>query len=181
MIVTDEDMHSGCEDGGAIYFVGLSADMTAATPLSEWHIPTDSPAAVCSVHNFTSDGDLVYIGSYNAGLQIIDVSEPAEPERVGYYLAEGTTAWGAYHHDGLIYVGDMTRGLDVMRFDPDVDEGDDPPPTDDDPGPDPEADEEVLALPATGSRLPAGLAALTIAVLALLALRGRSRAVTGER
>lgn len=171
MIVTDEDMHSGCDDGGAIYFVRLSADMTEATPLSEWHIPTDTPAEVCSVHNFTSEGDLVYIGSYNAGLQILDVSDPTEPERVGYYLAEGTTAWGAYHHDGLIYVGDMTRGLDIMRFDPDTDEEDDPSPTDD--GPDPAPEDEAEPLPATGGGVPAVAAVLVALAAASLALRGR--------
>jgi hypothetical protein len=116
MIVTDEDMHSGCDAGGAIYFVQLSPDLTEAIPLSEWHIPTETPAAVCSVHNFTSDGHLAYVGSYNAGLQVLDLSDPEVPRRVGYYIAEGATTWGAYYHDGFVYLGDMSRGLDVVRY-----------------------------------------------------------------
>jgi hypothetical protein len=115
MMITDEDMHSGCEEGGAIYFVALSADLTEAEPLSEWHIPSDTPAAVCSVHNISSDGDLVYVGSYDAGLQVLDLSDPTEPERAGYFIAEGATTWGAYHYDGYVYLGDMTRGLDIVR------------------------------------------------------------------
>jgi hypothetical protein len=115
MMITDEDMHSGCDDGGAIYFVRVSADLTEAAPLSEWHIPTDTPAAVCSVHNISSDGDLVYVGAYNAGLQVLDLSDPTEPQRAGSFIAEGATTWGAYHHDGYVYLGDMTRGLDIVR------------------------------------------------------------------
>jgi hypothetical protein len=168
MMITDEDMHSGCDDGGAIYFVQLSADYTEATPLSEWHIPNDFLAPVCSVHNFTTDGNLVYIGSYNAGLQILDASDPANPERVGYFIAEGTTAWGAYYNDGLIYVGDMTRGLDVFRFAPE----DDPDATDDDNGDDDDAiaapSDDGGDLPVTGGQgwlVFAGLLALATAAL----------------
>jgi hypothetical protein len=36
---------------------------------------------------------------------------------VGEYIAAGTTAWGALAHPGVVYVGDMTRGLDVYRYD----------------------------------------------------------------
>jgi hypothetical protein len=29
--------------------------------------------------------------------------------------AEGATSWGAQFHEGYVYVGDMSRGLDVLR------------------------------------------------------------------
>lgn len=180
MMVTDEDMHSGCAEGGAIYFVRLSADLTEAEPLSEWHIPSDTPAPVCSVHNFTSEGDLVYIGSYNAGLQVLDVSDPVNPERAGYFIAEAATTWGAYFYDGYVYLGDMVRGLDIVRLaqederDPTEDPTDDP--TDD---PTEETTEGEVAdiaepddpsLPATGSP-----ALLTLLGLIALGTAGRFR------
>jgi hypothetical protein len=118
MLVTDEDMHNGCGSAGGVTAIRLSDDLTQTTELSEWFIPLGTPAPVCSVHVFSSTGNLAFFGSYNAGLQVVDYSDPANPRRVGQYLAEGTTAWGAQEHEGYIYVGDMSRGLDVLRWSP---------------------------------------------------------------
>jgi hypothetical protein len=119
MLVTDEDLHSGCGGAGGVTAVRLSDDLTQTTELSEWFIPLGTPAPVCSVHVFSSKGNLAFFGSYNAGLQVVDYSDPANPRRAGQYLAEGTTAWGAQEHQGYIYMGDMSRGLDVLRWSPD--------------------------------------------------------------
>jgi hypothetical protein len=116
MLITDEDMHNGCGNAGGITAVRLSPDLTSATELSEWFIPFGTPAAVCSVHVFSSEGSLVFLGSYNAGLQVVDYADPANPRQVGHFIAEGTTAWGALYHRGYVYVGDMTRGIDVFRY-----------------------------------------------------------------
>jgi hypothetical protein len=118
MLVTDEDLHSGCGGAGGVTAVRLSADLTQTTELSEWFIPLGTPAPVCSVHVFSSTGSLIFFGSYNAGLQVVDYADPANPRRAGQYIAEGTTAWGAQEHQGYVYVGDMSRGLDVLRWSP---------------------------------------------------------------
>jgi hypothetical protein len=115
MLVTDEDLHNGCNAGG-VTAVRLSPDLRSATELSEWFIGTGMPAPVCSVHVFTSHGNLVFFGSYNAGLQVVDYSNPSTPRRVGHYVAEGATSWVAHYHRGYVYMGDMTRGLDVLRW-----------------------------------------------------------------
>lgn len=118
MIVTDEDLHNGCGSAGGIVALRVSEDLTQVTEeLSEWFIPATTPAPVCSVHVFSSEGSLVFLGSYNAGLQVVDYSDPTAPEQAAYYIAPGTTAWGALYHDGYIYVGDMARGLDVFELD----------------------------------------------------------------
>jgi hypothetical protein len=116
MLVTDEDLHNGCGSAGGITAVRLSPDLTQATELSEWFIPFGTPAPVCSVHVFSSDGPLVFLGSYNAGLQVVDYSDAANPRQVGHFIAEGATSWGALYHAGYVYVGDMSRGLDVFRY-----------------------------------------------------------------
>jgi hypothetical protein len=126
MLVTDEDLHHPCgEDdgadgidiaGGGTVAVGLSADLTTATELSEWFIPLGTPAPVCSVHVMSSNGSLMAFGSYNAGLQIVDYSDPANPARVAQAIEPGTTAWGALWNGDLVYVGDMVRGLDTFRY-----------------------------------------------------------------
>jgi hypothetical protein len=115
MLVTDEDMHNGCGGAGGVTAVRLSPNLRSATEASEWFIPLGTPAPVCSVHVFSSKGTKAYFGSYNAGLQIVDYAQPRSPRRVGHYMAEGTTAWGAHYHRGYVYVGDMSRGLDVLR------------------------------------------------------------------
>jgi hypothetical protein len=118
MLVTDEDMHNGCGSAGGVTAVRLTPDLRSTTELSEWFIPLGTPAPVCSVHVFSSHGSLAFFGSYNAGLQVVDYSDPANPRRAGQYIAEGTTAWGAQYHRGYVYMGDMSRGLDVLRWSP---------------------------------------------------------------
>jgi hypothetical protein len=126
MLITDEDLHHPCggDDGadpldtagGGTVAVRLSPDLTEATELSEWFIPAGTPAPVCSVHVFSSSGSRVAFGSYNAGLQVVDYADPADPVRIGQAIVPGTTAWGAQWNGDLIYVGDMSRGLDTFRF-----------------------------------------------------------------
>ena len=86
--------------------------------LSEWFIPAGTPAPVCSVHVFSSKGALGFFGSYNAGLQVVDFSNPAAPVQAAYSIQPGTSAWGAtVHAEEIVYVGDMARGLDVFTLD----------------------------------------------------------------
>jgi len=118
ILVTDEDLHNGCGDAGGITAIRVSPTLTGEPEeLSEWFIPADTPAPVCSVHVFSSNGSLVFLGSYNAGLQVVDYSDPTNPVQAAYYIAPATTAWGALYHEGYIYVGDMSRGLDVYELD----------------------------------------------------------------
>lgn len=118
VLVTDEDLHNGCGRAGGVTAVRVSADLTRAHELSEWFIPAGTPAPVCSVHVFSSKGSLVFFGSYNAGIQVVDYSDPVKPVQAGYSIMPGTTAWGAtVHRDDIIYVGDTSRGLDVFTLD----------------------------------------------------------------
>ncbi len=118
LLVTDEDLHNGCGDAGGVTAIRVGPSLTGEPQeLSEWFVPGDTPAPVCSVHVFSSDGSLVFFGSYNAGLQVVDYSDPANPVQAAYYIAPATTAWGALYHEGYIYVGDMSRGLDVYELD----------------------------------------------------------------
>lgn len=115
-LVTDEDMHNGCGNAGGAVALRFSRDLTSATELSEWFIPAGTPAPVCSVHVFSSNNGLVFFGSYNAGLQVVDYRDPTKPRQIASAIEPGTTAWGALYHDGYVYVGDMSRGLDVFKW-----------------------------------------------------------------
>ena len=50
------------------------------------------------------------------GLGSAHAGDPAPVCSVHVPSSEGTTAWGALYHRGMIYVGDMTRGLDVFEY-----------------------------------------------------------------
>jgi len=117
MVVSDEDLHNACQGAGGVVAVQLSPDLKSGTEMSEWFIP-NSGAAVCSAHVFSSRGNLLFMGSYNAGTQVIDYSDPANPTRAGFYIGDGSTAWGSYYNpdNGYVYVGDANRGLDVLEF-----------------------------------------------------------------
>ena len=116
-LVTDEDLHNGCGGAGGAVALQFAPDLQSATELSEWFVPLGTPAPVCSVHVFSSKNSYVFFGSYNAGLQVVDYSDPSNPQQVAEGIQPGTTAWGALYHDGNVYVGDMSRGLDVYAFD----------------------------------------------------------------
>ncbi|MGH3737791.1 MAG: LVIVD repeat-containing protein [Micromonosporaceae bacterium] len=133
MLVTDEDMHHPCgagdgaaidTAGGGVTAVRLSDTLTSATEESEWFIPAGTPAPVCSVHVMSSKSHYLLLGSYNAGLQVVDDRDPTTPKQAGYGIQPGATSWGAQvHKQGVVYVGDMTRGLDVFVFEPLVPRG----------------------------------------------------------
>jgi hypothetical protein len=116
MFTSDEDLHNGCDAGG-VYSWRLSDDLTEATYLDSWFNGTGTPAPLCSAHVFSSNDSYVFMGSYNAGLQVIDFTNPADLKRAGQYIAEGANSWGALYHKGVVYVGDFGgRGLDVFEF-----------------------------------------------------------------
>lgn len=116
MIVTDEDLHNGCDAGG-VTILRVSPDLTEATELAEWFIGAGTPAPVCSSHVFSTRGHHMFMGSYNAGLQVIDLSDPANPTKAGEHILAGANSWGALAHGDYVYVGDFgARGLDVFRY-----------------------------------------------------------------
>ena len=122
LVTTDEDLHSGCEAGGATIH-RVSEDLTQITELSQWFMGNGTPAGVCSTHVMSSKDNYAFIGSYQGGLQVVDLTDPAKPVRAGQYIAAGANSWGALVHPDvpgyLTYVGDFgARGLDVFEFMP---------------------------------------------------------------
>jgi len=78
-----------------------------------------------SDHNLFIKGDRMYQANYQAGLRVVDISEPTEPVEVGYF---DTTpyggnppgfngAWTAYpfFDSGTVIVSSMNEGLFVLR------------------------------------------------------------------
>ena len=116
--IADEEMNGNCGEG-RLYTVSVSDDLVHSAKLGEFTIGAgqqDAPACLGS-HVFSSHDQHVFMGAYVAGLQVIDLRNPATPKRAGRYIAEGMNSWGALYHAGVVYTGDLgARGLDVFEF-----------------------------------------------------------------
>jgi hypothetical protein len=100
----------------------------AANPrIVAWYEPKDG-----GTHNVWVAGDTLYLGDYQGGLRVVDISGElrgdlgAQGREVAHVFTgtkEGQTpnvsmAWGAIYRDGYIYVPDMNAGLVVARVEP---------------------------------------------------------------
>lgn len=69
-------------------------------------------------------GNILVEGWYGQGTRFIDISDPEHPKQVGYFrIPAGDanvtpgSASAPYWHNGLVYVADYNRGVDVLHFD----------------------------------------------------------------
>ena len=83
-------------------------------------------------HNVWVAGDTLYLGDYQGGLRVLDISGElrGDLQRQGREIAHVVTgdadgvrpnaanAWGAIYRDGLIYVPDINSGLWIVRVEP---------------------------------------------------------------
>jgi hypothetical protein len=77
----------------------------------------DCSVAYQSAHYFTDRGDGVLAQAfYQAGVRFLDVSNPRNIRQIGWWRPLDTAAWAPYWHDGVVYVADFSRGIDVLRF-----------------------------------------------------------------
>jgi hypothetical protein len=84
------------------------------------------------VHNVWAAGDTLYIGAYNAGFHVLDVSgelrgdlkaqgrtiAELRPAAADGVVPNGVMTWGVVVKDGLAYVNDMISGLWIVRLRP---------------------------------------------------------------
>lgn len=76
-------------------------------------------------HNLYIRGDRMYQANYQAGLRVVDISDPENPVEIGFFDTtpyEGnppgfTGAWTAYpfFESGLVIVSSMNEGLFILR------------------------------------------------------------------
>src|SRR5437899_2057111 len=110
---------------GRLHVIDIS-DLAAPHEVA-WYEPSDG-----GVHNVWVAGDTLYLGDYQGGLRVLDISgelrgdlqaQGREYAHVHTGDAAGVTpntanAWGAIYHDGLIYVPDINSGLWVVKVEP---------------------------------------------------------------
>jgi hypothetical protein len=109
---------------GRLHVVDVS-DVTAPK-LVAWYEPKDGGA-----HNVWVAADTLYLGDYQGGLRVVDVSGElrGDLQQQGREIAHVATGdgqgkvpnapltWGAIYRNGLVYVPDMNSGLWVVKVD----------------------------------------------------------------
>jgi hypothetical protein len=127
---TEEALSDACEASGRFVtydlegtFGGEGFKDTATTrhrmkALDTWTPENAEGASGCaSAHYFTSRGDGIFANAfYEQGVRFLDVSDPRDIRQVGWYRPADSNTWAAYWRDGLTYVADFTRGVDILKF-----------------------------------------------------------------
>jgi len=110
--------------GGHITIVDVSNPSNMVRAGS--YIHPDAPGAI--VHNVYIRGTYAYVSWYEAGIEVMDITNPVAPVRAGFYDTfpggndpDFDGAWGIYPFaatPGLLLVADISTGLYVLEFDP---------------------------------------------------------------
>jgi len=130
---TDEQRATRCPDVGEPHgplYVFDVTDPTELKLLSTYHVPEDGcpyngDDVRFGAHQFREklDDTLTYVTWFGAGLRIIDIANPDQPQEVGYFIPEPGQGYNApqtndveMDHRGLVYITDKARGFDVIEF-----------------------------------------------------------------
>jgi hypothetical protein len=110
---------------GRLHVIDVS-DLTKPREVA-WYEPKDG-----GTHNVWVAGDTLYLGDYQGGLRVVDISgelrgdllaQDREIAHVHTGDAQGMVpnaamAWGAFYHNGLVWVNDVFSGLWAIRIEP---------------------------------------------------------------
>lgn len=108
---------------GVVHVVDVS-DITRPRKVAEYEVPE------AGAHNVWVEDDILYMGYYNGGARVLDVSGELRGDlyKQGREMARFWTgaedgfrpntpfAWGAQTHNGLIFFNDMNSGLWIMKL-----------------------------------------------------------------
>jgi hypothetical protein len=122
-------------DGGGVVGLGRAYGRLHVVDVSDIEKPKEvayyEPREGGS-HNVWVAGDTLYLGNYQGGLRVLDISGELRGDllRQGREIAHVVTgdangvvanapnAWGAIYRNGLIYVPDINSGLWIVRVEP---------------------------------------------------------------
>ena len=92
-----------------------------------WYEPVDGGA-----HNVWIAGDTLYLGDYQGGLRVVDISGELRGDLLAQgremakvhtgdergFIPNAAMTWGAFYHNGLVWANDMFSGLWAVRLEP---------------------------------------------------------------
>jgi hypothetical protein len=102
-------------------------DASDGSKLGQFVLPRPQTATEnCTIHNYnvvpTNKRYVLVGGNYQAGLSVVDFTDPANAKEVAYADPAPLTPtqlggdWSTYWYNGRIYESDITRGLIVWRL-----------------------------------------------------------------
>jgi hypothetical protein len=109
---------------GNLYFYNISDEQN---PVFQSMISPDAPAAesperasnACTAHFGriipSEDRNLLAIGFYDRGVNVVDFTDPANPAIVDQFN-EDTNTWDVWYYNGYLFTGDTQRGMDVLTI-----------------------------------------------------------------
>lgn len=108
-------------------------DAATGAKLGQWVLPRAQGADEnCTIHNYNivplrSGRDVAVQGHYQAGTWVVDFTDPANPETIGWSDPESLGAgsfcggncqiggaWSTYWYNNFIYESDITEGLNIF-------------------------------------------------------------------
>lgn len=111
------------DDIGRVWFYELNEPKT---PIGSYKVPRPQGEQICTMHNFNvipvRHGYYLVSASNQAGTTVVDFTRPRRPREIAYFDAQTTggpqisSPWSSYWYNGLIYVNDRGRGVDVLRL-----------------------------------------------------------------
>ena len=121
-------LFTGSETYGGHIMSWDVTDLSNINLLDQWMPPNGES---WSAHNLFIKGQSLYISYYVYGLQILDISDPSNLTRIGYYDTTDEVAqnfgssdiyrgvWGAfpYYNSNKVVISDRSTGLYVLEFD----------------------------------------------------------------
>ena len=124
LVITDEafGVHD-CLGGptGSVWVYDIRIPQ-APVPVGHWGPQrgagfTSADGGWCTAHNLNFVGDTrqAVISWYTGGTSIVDFTDPLFPSEVAYFTPDDANVWSSYFYDGLVYVNDLNRGIDVLK------------------------------------------------------------------
>lgn len=139
LVVSEEAIASGCQEVRRQIYMIDTTEETNPIPVATFKVPDGDfceRGGRFGPHQFaeTKDGEIIggtllYIAYFNAGLRIVDISDPFKPKEVGHYIPDATektkprpkrviqTNDVDLDFRGLIYITDRAgTGLHILEY-----------------------------------------------------------------
>lgn len=134
LVVSEEAFAANCRELRRQIYVVDATDESRPLPIATFKVPDGDFCARggrFGPHQFAEtrdgkliDGNLLFIAYFNAGLRVVDISNPFKPVEVGYYVPEATQANRNIQtndvdldHRGFIYITDRSgSGMHILEY-----------------------------------------------------------------